>query len=48
MRHPAKIQPVIGTTHLDRIKACAQATRVSLTRYDWYNLYVTARGEELP
>lgn len=48
MRHPAKVQPVIGTTHLDRIKACAQAQQVTLSREDWYSLYVSARGQEMP
>ena len=48
MRHPAKIQPIIGTTHLDRIKASAQAMQVILSREDWYALYATARGQEMP
>lgn len=48
MRHPAKIQPVIGTTNIDRIKACAQADKVKLTRDEWYSLYVLARGVTLP
>jgi predicted oxidoreductase len=48
MRHPANIQPVIGTTNPERIKACAQAQHVQLTREHWYTLYVAARGDELP
>lgn len=48
MRHPANIQPVIGTTHLDRIKACGQAPHVQLSRVDWYSLYESAYGNELP
>ena len=48
LRHPAAIQPVIGTTNIQRIKACAQATNVTLTREQWYNLYVLSRGEALP
>ncbi|WP_299665017.1 aldo/keto reductase family oxidoreductase [uncultured Psychromonas sp.] len=48
MRHPVKVQPVIGTTNLDRIKACAQASNIQLSRSDWYALYESARGEELP
>ncbi|SET00596.1 aldo/keto reductase [Thorsellia anophelis] len=48
LRHPAKIQPVIGTVNLDRIKACAQALTLELTREQWYQLYVTARGQALP
>lgn len=48
MRHPANIQPVIGTTNPDRIKACAQAEQVELSREHWYSLFVSARGAELP
>ncbi len=48
LRHPANIQPVIGTTNTKRIDACAQATTVSLTREQWYNLYVFSRGKALP
>ncbi len=47
-RHPATIQPVIGTTNLERIEACAQAYNIQMTREEWYRLYVTARGLELP
>lgn len=48
MRHPAGIQPVIGTTNLDRIRACSDAAKVALSKAHWYALYVSARGEELP
>lgn len=48
LRHPAGIQPVIGTTHPGRIQACAQAKGLTLSREDWYALLVAARGESLP
>lgn len=50
MRHPAGIQPVIGTTRPERIAACADAVQVAetLTREEWYSLYVLARGAPLP
>ncbi len=48
MRHPAKIQPVIGTTNTDRIKVCSQASTIELTREHWYQLYVSARGAAVP
>ncbi len=48
LRHPAGIQPVIGTTNLDRIKASAVATQINLTREEWYKLYVYSRGQALP
>ncbi|WP_375753291.1 aldo/keto reductase family oxidoreductase [Vibrio sp. HN007] len=48
LRHPARVQPVIGTTNPDRIRATAKATKVTLTREEWYSLYVSSRGNPLP
>lgn len=48
MRHPAGIQPVIGTTNAKRIKACQQAVGLKLSREHWYALYVCAKGQALP
>lgn len=50
MKHPAKIQPVVGTANPDRIIACKDAERQSelMTRDEWYTLYVSARGTNLP
>lgn len=50
MRHPARISPVVGTTDPRRIAACAQASAVAarMTRIEWYDLYVAARGAALP
>lgn len=48
MKHPAGIQPVIGTTNPDRIAACAKARTLHLSREHWYALYVASRGAPLP
>ena len=48
LRHPAKIQAIIGTTRPERIKAACQGDRVELTREEWYRLYTVGRGENLP
>lgn len=48
LRHPAAIQPVIGSGNAERIRACADATRITLSREEWYRLYVAARGQALP
>lgn len=48
LRHPAKIQPVVGTTRPERIKRCAEADRIELTREEWYALFVAARGGDVP
>ncbi len=46
--HPAKIQPVIGTANPARIRACADAEKVELSREEWYSLYLASRGRALP
>lgn len=47
LRHPAKIQAVIGTTKPARIKESAKATDFTLTKKEWYELYLAA-GNKLP
>ncbi|WP_277053604.1 aldo/keto reductase [Pseudoalteromonas marina] len=48
LRHPASIQPIIGTTNAKRIKASSEAINVHLSREHWYALYESAKGCEVP
>jgi aryl-alcohol dehydrogenase-like predicted oxidoreductase len=48
LKHPAKIQPVLGTSRPDRLRACAKAVSVSLSRDEWYSLFAAARGAIMP
>lgn len=48
LRHPAKIQPVLGTSNEERLKACLLADQVELSREEWYQLFIYARGGALP
>jgi predicted oxidoreductase len=48
LRHPARVQPVIGTTNLERLAAGCRADDVTLSREEWYALLIAARGEPLP
>ena len=47
LRHPAKMQPITGTTNLNRLADCLSAAEVSLTREEWYKIYMAA-GNILP
>lgn len=47
LRYPAKMQAVIGTTKPARIRESAKATDITLTRKEWYELYLAA-GNKLP
>ena len=47
-RHPAGIQPIVGSLQPTDIRDLAKAGAVSLERDDWYRLLVAARGTPLP
>ncbi|MEW9700974.1 aldo/keto reductase family oxidoreductase [Paenibacillus sp. SI8] len=50
MKHPAFIQPVIGTSSAKRVEACKDATAQSelMSREEWYALYEKSRGHRVP
>jgi len=48
LKHPGRIQPIIGSTNPDRIRQAAKADELELTREEWYRLLLAARGEPLP
>ncbi len=48
LRHPAHIEPVIGSTNPSRIRNCLQAYDITLTRNEWYELFVASRGIPMP
>lgn len=47
LRHPARIQTIVGTTNQQRLKDISLASQVQLTRDEWYALYMAA-GKKLP
>lgn len=47
LRHPAGIQPIVGTTKCDRVVEVAKAAEIELSREEWYELYLAA-GNKLP
>jgi predicted oxidoreductase len=47
LRHPAKIQTIVGTTNLERLKAICKASMIELSREEWYAIYLAA-GNQLP
>jgi predicted oxidoreductase len=48
LRHPANIVPIIGTGKLDRIRSAAGATKLTLTREQWYRIWMASTGHEVP
>ncbi len=47
LRHPARMQPIVGTTNPDRLKAICKTSDITLTRQEWYEIYLAA-GNKLP
>lgn len=47
LRHPAKIQTIIGTTKVSRIKDISAASDLLMSREEWYEIY-RAAGNVLP
>lgn len=47
LRYPAKMQAVVGTTNPKHLREASQATNFSLTRKEWYEIYLAA-GNDLP
>jgi predicted oxidoreductase len=47
LRHPARMQPILGTTNPTRVKDASKASDVKLTRQEWYDIYLAA-GNKLP
>lgn len=47
LRHPAKMQAIIGSMNPSHIKDACDAAKVELSHHDWYELYLAA-GKFLP
>lgn len=47
LRLPDKMQPIVGSTNPERIRAVAEASDITLSREDWYKIYLAA-GYILP
>lgn len=48
LQHPAKIIPVVGSGKLDRIKNAIKALDLKLTTEQWFQIYTSAVGTEVP
>lgn len=47
LRYPVKMQAVVGTTNPKHLREVSQAANFSLTRKEWYEIYLAA-GNNLP
>jgi predicted oxidoreductase len=47
LRHPAHMQPILGTTNPGRVRDICKASDIRLSRQEWYDIYLAA-GNKLP
>lgn len=47
LRHPANIQVILGTTKPERVREIAAGSEISLSREEWYRIYLAA-GNKIP
>jgi len=47
LRLPENMQPIVGSTNLERLREIASAADINMAREDWYALYLAA-GHRLP
>jgi len=48
LKHPAGIQPIVGTTNPDRLISACRADATGLSREEWYSLLAAVRGAGVP
>ena len=48
LRHPAQIQPIIGSTKAHRVAEACKACDIPLSKREWYELLIAARERNLP
>lgn len=47
LKHPSKIIPVLGTSKIERVKSAHEATKIELSREEWYELLEASVGHEV-
>jgi len=48
LAHPAQVLPLVGSGNPAHIREAVGAFEVKLTREDWYELWIAARGQRIP
>ena len=48
MEHPARIIPILGTGKIDRLRSAAASENITLGLENWYRIYVSSIGKDVP
>ena len=47
-RHPSEPHVIVGTGQLERVRSAVEATKIELTREQWYRIWTASMGSEVP
>lgn len=48
LHHPSKMIPIVGSQKIDRLKAAVNATKIELTKDQWFQIYTASLGHDIP
>lgn len=48
LKHPSSIIPIVGSGKIERMKVAVDALSVDMSLEQWFQIYIAAKGEELP
>ncbi|MBH0230363.1 aldo/keto reductase [Halobacillus yeomjeoni] len=48
LNHPARIMPIIGSGNPDRIDTALQSMEIKLTHHQWFEIFQSSMGHEVP
>ena len=48
LKHPAKIQPILGSGKIDRLRSAAGACSIELSQQQWFRIWVASKGHWVP
>jgi predicted oxidoreductase len=48
LRHPARIVPIVGTGKIERVHSAVGAEALTLSREQWFRVWVASTGKRLP
>ncbi|MTI30372.1 aldo/keto reductase [Xanthovirga aplysinae] len=47
LAHPAQIMPIVGSGKIERIRHAAEATKIKMSREQWFKIYCSSLGHEV-
>jgi predicted oxidoreductase len=48
LAHPAGFMPIVGSGKLERVQAAVNATKLKLSRQQWFTIFESSNGHPVP